>query len=84
MPTPYSGQAGGDVADVGLTVGALTLADVRLANSDSAVDSTATLESRNLAALVAGLGITVEETSQPSATQWSMVCCCWSAAPCSA
>ena len=69
LPAPYSGQAGGDVAAVDLTVlGGLTLADVRLANSDSTVDSTATPESssvsRNLAATVAGLGITVEETSQ--------------------
>ena len=68
VPAAYSGQAGGDVAAVGLSVGALTLADVRLANSDSAADSTTTPESssvsRNLAALVAGLGITVEETTQ--------------------
>jgi hypothetical protein len=68
VPVAYSGQAGGDVAAVDLAVGALTLADIRLANSDSTVSSTATPESssvsRNLAALVGGLGITVEETTQ--------------------
>lgn len=68
VPAPYAGQAGGDVAAVNLAVGALTLADVRLANSDSTVDSTGTPESssisRNLAAVVAGLGIAVEENSQ--------------------
>lgn len=69
VPAPYSGQAGGDVSGVDVAVvGGVTLADVRLINSDSTADSTATPESssvsRNLAATVAGLGITPTSNSQ--------------------
>ena len=64
----WSASAGGDVANVGVSVVGLTLANARLANSSSTASSTATPRtqslSRNIAAAVAGLPITVASSSQ--------------------
>lgn len=68
LPAPYGGTATGDVNAFDLTVGPLALTDVRIANSEATVDSTATpasvSTSRNLAAAVPGLGVTVEENTE--------------------
>ncbi|MFP5282470.1 MAG: Ig-like domain-containing protein, partial [Actinomycetes bacterium] len=69
LPAAYSGAAGGDVLAFDLdVVGGVELADARLLVSQSDVDSTAdpevTATAGNLAAEVAGLGLTVQSTTQ--------------------